>query len=93
MDIRVVVGQNLRRLRLLKGLSQEALAFEADIDRTYVSSVERGLENPSVLVLAKLSEVLGAVPYELLILPTRGEPEPPPLPTGPKPRPKRRKRS
>lgn len=90
MDIRVVVGQNLRRLRLLKGLSQEGLAFEAEIDRTYVSGLERGLENPTVLVLARLAGVLGCEPAQFLLAPGEA-PEPAPLPTGPKPKPKRLK--
>jgi transcriptional regulator with XRE-family HTH domain len=91
MDIRVLVGQNLRRLRLVKGLSQEGLAFEAEIDRTYVSGLERGLENPTILVLSRLAGVLGCEASLLLMPAPKGEPEPGPLPTGPKPQPKRRK--
>jgi transcriptional regulator with XRE-family HTH domain len=41
-----------------RGLSQEALAVEAEIDRTYVSRLERNLENPTVLVLERLAEAL-----------------------------------
>ena len=47
MDVRPLVGQNLRRLRLEKGWSQEELAFRSDVDRTYVSGVERGVRNPT----------------------------------------------
>jgi transcriptional regulator with XRE-family HTH domain len=43
-----------------KGLSQEVLAVDAEIDRTYVSRLERGLENPTVAVLERLSKALSA---------------------------------
>lgn len=43
---------------MARGLSQEALAVEAEIDRTYVSRLERNLENPTVLVLERLAEAL-----------------------------------
>jgi transcriptional regulator with XRE-family HTH domain len=58
MKAQVVVARNLRRLRVLKGLSQEALAVDAGIDRTYVSRLERAMENPTVAVLEKLSSAL-----------------------------------
>jgi transcriptional regulator with XRE-family HTH domain len=48
MNARALVARNLRRLRVRKGLSQEILAVDARIDRTYVSRLERGLENPTV---------------------------------------------
>lgn len=60
MKAQIVVARNLRRLRVLKGLSQEALAVDAGIDRTYVSRLERGLENPTVAVLERLSKALDA---------------------------------
>jgi transcriptional regulator with XRE-family HTH domain len=45
MKAQLVVARNLRRLRVLRGISQENLAVDAGIDRTYVSRMERGLEN------------------------------------------------
>ncbi|WP_338717386.1 helix-turn-helix transcriptional regulator [Herbaspirillum sp. DW155] len=45
---RVIFGQNVRRVRRLKEMSQEELAFRADISRTYLSEVERGERNISV---------------------------------------------
>ncbi len=66
MEIREVFARNLRRSRYSRGLSQEALAHEADMDRTYISSLERGLYSASIDTVAKLAEVLGIEPDELL---------------------------
>ncbi len=54
-----IVGKNIRRLRVQKGLTQEQLAFEADIDLTYVGGIERGRRNPSLMVLARIAKALG----------------------------------
>ena len=62
-----VLGGNVKTLRLSLGMSQEELAFQAEIDRTYVSQVERGVGNPSVLVLVKLSRILGVEVQELFV--------------------------
>lgn len=58
MKANILVARNVRRLRVLRELSQEALAVDAKVDRTYVSRVERALENPSVAVLEKLAHAL-----------------------------------
>ncbi|MGX0878892.1 transcriptional regulator with XRE-family HTH domain [Roseovarius sp. MBR-154] len=68
MDIKAVVGRNVKQHREAKGLSQEQLAFEADLHRTYVSGVERGIRNPTVLIVAKLANALGVEPSKLLEL-------------------------
>ncbi|MFN4102549.1 MAG: helix-turn-helix domain-containing protein [Pararhodobacter sp.] len=68
MDIRAVVGRNVKQNREAKGLSQEQLAFEADLHRTYVSGVERGIRNPTVLIVAKLAKALAVEPSKLLDL-------------------------
>ncbi|MBC7143357.1 MAG: helix-turn-helix transcriptional regulator [Rhodobacteraceae bacterium] len=68
MDIKAVVGRNVKQHREAKGLSQEQLAFEADLHRTYVSDVERGIRNPTVLIVAKLANALGVEPSKLLEL-------------------------
>ena len=57
-DIRNEFGDRLRSIRLEKGISQEALAAQADLHRTYVSSVERGARNVSLLNIARLAEAL-----------------------------------
>ncbi|OAF18665.1 helix-turn-helix domain-containing protein [Bradyrhizobium neotropicale] len=54
------VGKNVRRLRKQKGMTQEELAFAAEIDLTYVGGIERGKRNPSLLVMARIAEALSA---------------------------------
>lgn len=66
MDLRKLVGKNVRRFRRQIGLSQEGLAFEAAMDRTYVSGVERGVRNPTVTVLGRLAKALKVSPAKLL---------------------------
>ena len=58
----------LRRLRLEKGLSQEAFAFEVGIHRTYVSQLERGLKSPSLKTIQKIAIVLNITLSELMAL-------------------------
>ena len=58
MDIKLKVGQRIRELRKQLELSQEALANEAEVDRTYVTDVENGRRNVSVEILEKLIKAL-----------------------------------
>jgi transcriptional regulator with XRE-family HTH domain len=58
MDVRRRVGLNVRKFRGERGLSQEELAFECGLHRTYVSGVERGVRNPTVVVLEKIASAL-----------------------------------
>lgn len=60
MDVRALVARNIRRLRVAGGMSQEGLALEAGVDRSYMSRLERGLENPTIALLARLSKALQA---------------------------------
>lgn len=82
MEGKALVAWNLRRYRVERGLSQEKLAVDAQIDRTYVSSLERGLENPTVSVLDKLAGALSISIADLLRTPSRGERPPKPLKGG-----------
>ena len=66
MDLRDVLSGNLQRLRRAKGLSQEAFADAAGMDRTYVSGIERGVRNPTIKVLDRLASTLGVPAWELL---------------------------
>jgi len=58
MDIKKKFGKNLKRLRLEKGISQETLALSADLDRTYIPSIEKGERNVSITVVEKLANAL-----------------------------------
>jgi len=66
MDIRRQLGRNVRRLRRERGWSQEELAFEAGLHRTYISGVERGVRNPTVLIVHELAQALRVAPAALL---------------------------
>jgi transcriptional regulator with XRE-family HTH domain len=57
---------NLRRLRIAAGLSQDELAARTGLDRTYISGIENGRPNPTVIVLNDLAIQLGVDPRELL---------------------------
>ena len=61
-------GQVLRTLRLERGLSQEALALEAGIQRNYVSLIERGINQPTITIIFKLSAALEVQPSQLIEL-------------------------
>jgi transcriptional regulator with XRE-family HTH domain len=66
MSIREDFARNLRKIRHERGFSQETLAHEADIDRTYISALERGVYSASLTMLEKLADVLGVEPAELI---------------------------
>jgi transcriptional regulator with XRE-family HTH domain len=86
MKAGALVARNIRRLRVANGLSQEVLAVDAEIDRTYVSRLERGLENPTVAVLERIAKALSANIEELFKVPRAGEPAPRPLKGGRRPK-------
>lgn len=66
MDIRRIFGANVRRYRVAAGLSQEAVAVKMGVDRAYVSGMERGQQNVTLLTMWHLSEALGVRPTDLL---------------------------
>ena len=59
-------GQAVRRFRQKLGKSQEQFAFDAEIDRTYMSGIERGVRNPTIKTLLRLCAVLGTTPSAVL---------------------------
>ena len=65
-QISVIFGQVLREQRISRELSQEGLALAADVDRTFVSQMERGVRQPTITTLIKLAEALGIQPSTLL---------------------------
>lgn len=69
MNTRQILGWNLRSLRVAKGMSQERLALEAGIDRSYVGRVERGSENVTLSRLESFAAVLGVTVAQLLTEP------------------------
>lgn len=66
MEIREVFARNLRRHRQAAGLSQEELAHRADVDRTYISALERSVYGATIDVVDKLANVLGIEAADLL---------------------------
>jgi len=73
VDVRTQFGDQLRRLRTERGISQETLAAKAGLDRTYISGCERGQRNISLVNIYKISDALGISPTELF-----GNPKKPP---------------
>jgi len=71
MDLRDVFATNLRRLRHAKGLSQDDLAYEAEVSRSYLSQIEKGAFFASLKIVGRLAEALNVEPAELLKTPTR----------------------
>jgi transcriptional regulator with XRE-family HTH domain len=70
MDIREILAINLRRLRRARDLSQEELAHRAEIDRTYISALERSVYAAGIDVVERLAHALGVEVSELLTRPT-----------------------
>lgn len=66
MSLREVFARNLRMYRLEAKLSQEALAHDAEVDRTYVSALERSVYSASIDMIERLASVLGVEPSQLL---------------------------
>ncbi len=71
MDLREVFAANLRRLRNAKGVSQDDLAHEANVSRSYLSQLEKGTFYASLNVVGRLSAALDVEPAELLKMPSK----------------------
>ena len=68
MEWEKVVGANIRRLRMERGMTQEGLALESSIDLRYLGGIERGEQNPSVAVVGRVANSLGVHPAALFDL-------------------------
>lgn len=66
MDIGLAFGKTLRKRRKEAGFTQEQLALEADIQRNYVSLIERGVNQPTITIIFKLARALGCTPASLV---------------------------
>jgi transcriptional regulator with XRE-family HTH domain len=78
------IAWNIRYLRVRLGLSQVQLATDSDVDTSYISRLERGLENPTIRTLDRIAKALGVATVELLAKPHGKKPKP--LPRGRKPK-------
>ncbi len=85
MNVQALVARNIRRLRVARQISQDAFAADAGIDRAYVSRLETGQENPTILVLERVASALKVEIDELFRKPSPGEKEPMTLRSGRKP--------
>ncbi|WP_037499223.1 helix-turn-helix domain-containing protein [Sphingomonas jaspsi] len=66
MDVVQLLGENVRRYRKRKGMTQEQLALEVGMERSYISDLERGTRNPSVRAADRLAKALGVEAHHLL---------------------------
>ena len=65
-SLETIVGKHLKEIRVKKGLSQEDLSLETGLDRSYISMVERGKRNPTLVVIFRLCEILDIQPNTLI---------------------------
>ena len=70
MDMRALVGRNVRRIRQEKGLTQEQFSDISGFTQQYISGLERGQRNPTIVTLYELAQALG-VSHTELVKPTR----------------------
>lgn len=67
MDAVILLGLNVRKYRKQRGMTQEELGLDTEMERSYVSDLERGTRNPSVRAVERLAKALGVEPHELLM--------------------------
>lgn len=82
MKGRALLAWNMRRVRVLRGISQERLAADSAVDRAYLGGVERQTENPTVDLLDRIAATLAVPLSELFVQPADGEARPAPLRAG-----------
>lgn len=73
IDLRVVIGRNFARIRREKGLTQEQVSERSGLSQQYLSGLEKGVRNPTIVTISTLSDALGVGYLELLR--ASGEPE------------------
>lgn len=66
MDMRKLVGRNVRRLRMERQMTQEQFAERSGFSQQYISDLERGRRNPTIVSLYELAQALGASPVDLI---------------------------
>lgn len=74
MDMRKLVGRNVKRIRLAQSMTQEELAAKSGFSQQYISDLERGLRNPTVVTLYELGQALG-VSHLALVAPDAAPPQ------------------
>lgn len=77
MELPAILGRNVREWRKRRGLSQEQLALDADMKRSYVSDLERGTRNPTIKAIARLAAALSVEP-EVLVRSSQSDARPDP---------------
>jgi transcriptional regulator with XRE-family HTH domain len=82
MKARALVAWNLRRIRVEREISQDALAYEAEIDRAYVGGLERQAHNPTIDLLERLATALGVEIADFFAKIPKGSTPPKPLSAG-----------
>jgi transcriptional regulator with XRE-family HTH domain len=58
MEIKIIIGHRIKQLREKNGMSQKDLAFDSDLDRSYIASVENGQRNISIVNITKIATAL-----------------------------------
>jgi transcriptional regulator with XRE-family HTH domain len=66
MDVRQIVGKNMRKFRIAAGLSQDEIAVRMGVEQTYVSGLERGVRNPTLTTLDRAASALNVKLTDLL---------------------------
>jgi transcriptional regulator with XRE-family HTH domain len=66
MDMRRLIGANVKALRIAKGLTQEEFADKSGFSQQYISGLENGRRNPTVVTVYELAQALGVTPLDLL---------------------------
>ena len=82
MNARALLAWNLRRIHVERGLSQERLAFDAEVHRSYLGGLERQVENPTIDLLDRLARTLEVSIRDFFLHPAKGATRPNTLPRG-----------